>query len=172
MTIKIPALLLALVFCLATGCENEQRSSPLTECGQGAVELLLGVEDPFEARPDHVFPVDQGLQGGHHVDISLRLMGSMDPERTSVFLSLRDGNLVLAEHRVDDWVLEYDDQVRHCEYLRARLVLMTVDDTLLPPDAVPALLDRKLRLEVRLDSPKGHFEDGFDIVLDRINFLQ
>ena len=171
-TIKAPLLVLVLSFGAIVGCSNEENANPITQCGQGDVELLLGVEDPFEARPEHIFPIDLGLQGGHHVDISLRLTGSMDPDKTNVLLSLKDGERPLAEHRVDDWVLEYDDQVLHCEYLRARLVLMTMDNTLLAPDAVPELLDRTLRLEVRLNSSKGRVEEAFDVVLDRINLLE
>ncbi len=134
--------------------------------------MSLGVDDPFDPRPNQVFPIDQGLQGGHHVDISLHVVGSMDPEHTDVRLTLLDDARVLAEHRVDDWVLEYDEGLPACEYLRARLVLTAEDGSLMPPDEVPPFLNRNLNLLVQLESPKGRFENTFQVLLDRINYLQ
>ena len=158
------------MFCL--GCDESSGTAPDTLCGQGTVAVALGVEAPFEARPDHIFPIDQGLQGGHHLDVSLRIKGSMDPMQTDIRLTLFDQRLILAEHRVDQWTLEPGTPERYCEYLRARLVLMDPDDRLLPAEKIPPLLNRFMVLSVILESPKGRFSGAFDLSFDRINSLE
>ena len=133
----------------------------LTLCGRGQGQLELGVGNPFEPRPDHTFEVGVGRQGGFHLDLSVRIRGSFDPDTVDVLLQLGDGaGSVVAEHNNDASILPYgeDDRGPHCDYRRARMVFVDAAGGLLRRDAVPALTGRDLPLTVSLKDRTRGFE--------------
>lgn len=144
----------AVVLLAVAGCGDRPASAPpppASRCGAGPPALSLGVGDPFEARPDGVFRIDAGRQGGHHVDLSVRLTGTFDPDHVDVEVALWAGHRVgHLEER--DWFLHLIDEVPACDYLRARLVLVDEEGGLFPPARFSELTQAPLRLEVRMTS--------------------
>ena len=63
-----------------------------TPCGRGPAQVSLGVGQPYQPNPDQVFQTERGLQGGVHVDVSLRVQGSLDPDSVDVQIRLWDGD--------------------------------------------------------------------------------
>lgn len=123
------------------------------------------------ATPDHRFAIDQGRQGGHHFDISVRMQGALDPDHADVELLLFDAETRLARHYTEDWLLHIDDEGPWCDYPRARLVLLDPEGGLLPVEQVEALIGRPLRLEVHFATPRGDADDTFEITPTEIRAL-
>lgn len=164
---------------VAVGCV-EEHADPVdagveaggpTRCGSGEAEVQLGVEHPFVAVPEHRFPIDQGRQGGHHFDISVRLQGALDPDHADVELLLFDGETRLARHYTADWLLHIDEAGPWCDYPRARLVLLDTEGGLLPVEQVEGLIERSLRLEVSFVTPRGDANGTFEITPTEIRPL-
>jgi hypothetical protein len=136
---------------------------PATACGSGPPRLSLGVGLPYVPAPNHRFPVEQGLQGGFHVDVSLRVVGGFDPDSVNVRLALLDGERLLAEHRTDDWLFFIFPV--GCDYPRARMVMLDERGGLLSPEVIPRVVERPLRLRVQLDSALGVVQETLDVTL-------
>lgn len=173
------AAVLAAALVIA-GC-NDDTSDPAdaapeagapTPCGSGAATLQLGVDHPFVPTPDHRFPIDQGRQGGYHLDISLRATGALDPDHTDVELALFDGATRVAHHFTADWLLHIDPSGPWCDYPRARLVLLDPDDGLLTADRAAELVGRALHLDVSLRTPRGDAAERFTITPTEIRALR
>jgi len=143
-----------------------------TPCGSGALDINLGVDNPFMPMPEHRFPIDQGLQGGFHIDISLRTHGTIDPDHVDIQLDLFDGETRIARHMTTDWLLHVDPQGPWCDYPRARLVLLDGEGGLLPPERVDGLVGRTLRFEAHLRSPLGGADAVFMVVPDAVRRLR
>ncbi len=139
-----------------------------TPCGRGPISLSLGVGNPFEARPAHDFVIEQGLQGGFHIDVSLRGQGALDPDHVDIQIDLLDGETRIARHLTTDWLLHIDRAGPWCDYPRARLVLTDGEGGLLPAERVEALVGRTLELAVYLRSPLGDGDGRFDIVVSEL----
>lgn len=177
--LPIAALLLAgLAGCISDPSEPGADADPPREvgaptpCGEGSIDIVLGVDSPFSPRPDHAFPIDQGLQGGHHLDISLRAQGALDPDHVDIQMDLIDGDTRIARHLTTDWLLHIDPDGPWCDYPRARLVLVDREGGLLPPEQVDALVGRTLRLDVYLRSPLGDADASFTIVPAEVRRLR
>lgn len=162
------------LLCSANSCEEaplpgyEPRPETPTACGGGAATVALGLGDPFSPNPALVFEVEAGLQGGRHVDISLRLTGAFDPDAADVELTLLQGEQVLAVHATYDWLLLLPEEGAlepYCDYPRARLVLVDGAGGLLSPELLPPLLGVPLRLEVALTSALGDARQTFEVRL-------
>lgn len=136
-----------------------------TPCGQGPAQISLGVEQPFAPNPSLAFPVEEGLQGGVHVDISLRVQGSLDPDSVDVQLRLWDGDTLRGRHDTADWFFFIDEAAQACDYPKARIVLEDGADGFLPPARLGEVLGRPLTLDVRLSSPDGRAERQAEITL-------
>ncbi|MEZ4436498.1 MAG: hypothetical protein R3F65_29205 [bacterium] len=174
----LAALLAALLLGLAlSGCDDDRPRADVdagdpTRCGVGPATITLGVDHPFVPTPDHRFPIDQGRQGGHHLDISIRATGALDPDHTDVELGLYDGAIRLARHVTVDWLLYIAPDGAGCDYPRARLVLLDEEGGLLPPDRVAALVGRPLRLDVHLRSPLGDADGEFTVTPTEIRPIE
>jgi len=105
------------------------------------------------------------LQGGFHLDISLRSEGSLDPDHVDIQLDLVDGETRIARHLTTDWLLHIVPDGPYCDYPRARLVLVDGEGGLLPPERVEALVGRTLDLAVFLRSPLGDVDAAFEITV-------
>lgn len=176
-----PALLGALLASLVLlACDGDDRppadaapeAGGPTPCGEGPATIALGVDHPFVPAPDHRFPIDQGRQGGHHLDISIRATGALDPDHADIELGLYDGDTRLARHVTFDWLLYIAADDAGCDYPRARLVLVDAEGGLLPPDRVAGLVGRPLRLDVHLRSPRGGADAEFTITPTEIRPVQ
>ncbi len=111
--------------------------------------------------------VEEGLQGGYHIDVSLSVSGVVDPDRADISLSLWLGDRVLARHRTDNWLLKlYDDP--HCEYPEARLVFSETDGSLLELDQVMSLIGQTVRLNAAIETPKGSASGMFNLILSEL----
>ncbi|MCA9541084.1 MAG: hypothetical protein KC620_19420 [Myxococcales bacterium] len=141
-------------------------------CGPAPTTLTLGVGHPMEPVPDLRFQIGQGLQGGHHFDISVRVSGPMDPDSVDVQLDLFHGETRIAQHLTDDWLLHIYPEGPWCEYPRARLVLVDEEGGLLDADAVEALVGETLQLDVHLRSAGGDADGSFQIIATGIDRLR
>lgn len=156
------------------GCDDgpdatrDQSMAPATECGAGAGSAIIGAGDPFQDVPDRRFPIEQGLQGGHHLDISVRFSGAIDPDRVDLQLDLLDGDRQISRHIAQDWLLYLVDGLDACDYPRARLVLLDEEGGLLPPAQVDALVGRPLTLEVHLRSAGLAIDEVFTITASEV----
>jgi hypothetical protein len=141
----------------------------LTACGAGAAAVAVGVGDPFSPNPALRFEVEAGLQGGRHLDVSLRLTGTFDPDAADVSLTLWHGERALAQHATFEWLLFLPPADHtgdpYCDYPRARMVLATPDGGLLNPADLPPLLGIPMRLEVELRSALGRVRQDFTVSL-------
>ncbi len=164
----LSSLLLIFMFSVCVGCDDgeSQTTSPY---GSGEVQLLIGVDDPWMSVEGARFSVDEGLQGGYHVDISIKAAGTLDPDSVDINLELSVDGRRIARHVTDDWLLKIYPEDVHCEYPRARLVFTDADDGLMPLDEVEGLIGSRAELLVSLRSPQGNGEAIFDIRLDRLN---
>lgn len=165
---------LGLLTLVTVGCIGGPDDDPVdggaeageaTPCGRGPIALSLGVGNPFEARPGHDFVIEQGLQGGFHIDVSLRSQGALDPDHVDIQLDLLDGDTRIARHLTTDWLLYIEPEGPWCDYPQARLVLTDGEGGLLPTEQVEALVGRELQLDVYLRSPLGDGEARFDIAV-------
>lgn len=134
------------------GCVGACAATP---CGQGPAALALGVGRPFVANPEGRFEVGVGLQGGFHVDVSLRVSGTIDPDHTDIELTLWRGPWRVAEHVTEDWLLHIIESGPHCEYLSARMVLLDEQGGLLSRERVPGLTEGELELRGAFRSAIG-----------------
>lgn len=174
---QVVALALA---CALGGCDDETPPAPdatpdsggVTPCGVGAATVELGVGFPFEPVPDLRFAIDQGRQGGHHFDISVRSQGALDPDHADVELVLRDGDTQLARHFTADWLLHIGADGEGCDYPQARLVLVDAEGGLLTASAAQALVGRPLDLEVHLRTPRGDADGRFTITPTEVRSLR
>ena len=161
------------MFCLLLsmaplGCGDEvpPKDSP---CGSGSVQLEIGVDDPWRASELLHFSVDEGLQGGYHVDVSIKALGYLDPDSVNILLELDVDGRRIARHVTDDWLLKIYPDEGHCEYPRARLVFTDSDGSLMPLDDVEELIGSQGRLKISLESPDGAGQETFDIHLETLN---
>ena len=134
--------------------------------------LEIGTNDPFEPRPEGRFVIEQGFQGGHHVDVSVRVTGDMDPAHTDIELVLEHDDRLLGQHVVADWLLHPDSEGRFCDYPRARLVFVDDEGGLLPAEAMPELVEKNMQLRVRLASIPGTAEQTFPVVFTDVLSLE
>ena len=79
-------------FCLLTcltACDSTTRSSE-NLCGPEPTTLTIGVDDPLVEIPDQRYKIDEGNQGGYHIDVSVRVVGRIDPDDVNILMTLMD----------------------------------------------------------------------------------
>ena len=140
-------------------------------CGSGAITLEIGVGDPFIPTESMAFTVDQGNQGGYHVDVSLKIRGDIDPDNVDVDISILYEDLRLARHRTNGWLLKIFPDAPHCEFARARVVFTDLEGDLLELEEVEAMIGREVTLAVDVDSPLGGASERFPIQLSALNLV-
>ena len=89
-----------------------------------------------------------------HLDVSLRLDGTLDPDQATISLFLRDGAHLLSEHVTSERLLNIEPE-GWCEYPQARLVLLDARGGLFDVAQVPGVVGRALDLAVRVETPLG-----------------
>ena len=95
------------------------------------------LEDP-EGSLD--LPIEYGLQGGHHVDLSLRFVGIFDPDLVGLRIALSVDKPMTERfsgaHNTQEWYLLFaqDSEPAGCYFHRARIFLF--DDTGAPVQAL------------------------------------
>jgi len=141
-------------------------------CGGGQTRLELGKGDPFVALDAFEFTVDQGFQGGYHVDVSVRIRGAFDPDAADVDLSLFQGERRIAHHLTRDWYLELNPAGPSCDYLLARLVLVDEEGGLMAAERVPDVLEGPIRLDADLRSPGGGVQASHALELTKVVLLR
>ena len=162
-------LLLLLACMLLFGCEASKASSTFP-CGSGASVLTIGVDDPLVAIAADGLSIEEGLQGGYHIDISLAVKGSIDPDQADISLILRQGERLIARHRTDNWLLKiFDDG--HCEYPEARLVFAHRDGRLFELEEVMSLLGSEVTLTATIETPQGDARGQFNLTLFELRRL-
>lgn len=122
-----------------------QRYAHLSDTAS-TVGLVYGYDRPFidaeylgdESEPLDL-PIEYGLQGGHHIDISLRFIGSIDPDLVDLSMAL-SVDIPLHErfygtHQTEAWYLLFAEEREPdgCYFHRARVFLF--DDTGIPVQA-------------------------------------
>ncbi|MEE2757483.1 MAG: hypothetical protein VYA30_12580 [Myxococcota bacterium] len=152
-----------LAFIMSLGCGSSTQSEQ-SLCGSGDARLSIGTGDPMVALADEGIAVEEGLQGGYHIDVSLSVSGVLDPDQADITLALWLDESLLARHRTDNWLLKlYDDP--HCEYPEARLVFSKRDGSLLELGEVMALIGQTVRLEAAIETPTGSATGVFNFDL-------
>ena len=74
-------------------------------------------------------PIEYGLQGGHHVDLSLRFVGDFNPDLVDLYIELAvDAPLTdrfLGSHDTQEWYLLFSQSLEPegCYFHRARIFL-------------------------------------------------
>jgi len=141
-------------------------------CGDGPTSLELGRGDPFESIDVKAYTIDQGFQGGYHVDVSIRVRGAFDPDAADVDLSLFDDEQRIAHHLTRDWYLEINPVGPVCEYISARLVLVDEEGGLMSGEQISPLLDAEIRLEADIRSAEGEVRETYTLDLTQIVLLR
>ncbi len=145
---------------------------PNGPCGDGPTTLELGRGDPFESITPKAYTIDQGFQGGYHVDVSIRVRGAFDPDAADVDLSLFQGEQRIAHHLTRDWYLEINPDGPVCEYISARLVLVDAEGGLLTGQAITALLEAEIRLDADVRSAEGEARGTYAVDLTEVILLR
>ena len=84
-------------------------------------------------------PIEYGLQGGHHIDLSLRFVGELNPDLINLYITLTvDAPLTerfSGSHDTQAWYLLFpqNDEPEGCYFHRARIFLF--DDSGAPAQA-------------------------------------
>ncbi|MEE2789419.1 MAG: hypothetical protein VX589_18925 [Myxococcota bacterium] len=138
-------------------------------CGLNATILDIGADEPFTHVPNedgrHVFQVFEGHQGGYHIDVSVRITGTLDPDEVDVAMRLENDANPVAVHSIDQWYLKLVDNRQHCEYPKGRLVFAEETGELFTLEQVEALLNLTLTLIVKMEASNESVSTSFKIVL-------
>ena len=169
--------LLALSACESTPRAEETHPDAGVEpspCGRGPISLELGRGRPMERLPEPLtLPMEYGLQGGYHVDLSLAFSGAFNPDLVSLRLLVEDDDgWRIGEHFTADWYLLFEDEGSAqpaCFFYQARLFLYEPDGALPREETIEALAGREETLQVELSEQDGtshHFERQLIFRLD------
>ena len=159
---------------LSLSCTDEQKPKPEIKdqdavCGEkvGNISNLIGLnygyQRPFipfmtsglEADPLPL-RMEYGLQGGHHVDISLRFTGSFNPDIVDIQIELKIDppfqDLYYGIHNTLDWYLLYpqDNELEGCYFHNARIFLFDQMNAPLEATGVQTLDGTKAQLYITL----------------------
>ena len=95
-----PWLLLSIlsVLILCSACDTPSQGI----CGSGPAVIEIGVDDPLVPNPGNAYVIDEGNQGGYHVDVSLKVVGPIDPDDVDIRIRLSVEERQVAFHRTDD----------------------------------------------------------------------
>lgn len=163
---QLKQLGLSLLLCVPFGCDDSNSPNPPeTRCGSGPVKIELGTGNPFAPTPAHIFMMEAGLQGGHHVEISLRLQGAIDPDSVDIELRLRGATWQISTHQQTDWLLHLGADGASCEYPLARLVMLDERGGLLDPNRFEEITEAPVRLDISVQSSQGDGRANFEVTL-------
>ncbi len=164
-----PLGILSLFSCLllVAACDDggEDSADSGTRCGSGVATVALGASNPFRPVEGDTWQIESGNQGGFHIDVSLRLQGSLDPDHADVELVLLDGEARLGRYFMADWLLSFAVE-GFCDFPDARIVLLDSEGGLLELEDVIALDGRSFELRVGVDTPLGDARHTQMITLD------
>jgi len=153
----------------SAGCSSGPAASPpkpgpkSTACGAGPAVLELGLDNPFTPNPSLRYPIIHGPQGGHHIEVSLRVTGGLDPDHVDLDLSLWVAGRETAAHRRDDRLFTISSA--GCGYDRARMILVDEQNQPLDPDRFGELTAAPVRLKVKLTTPAEDVDQEVEITL-------
>jgi hypothetical protein len=129
------------------------------------VELRYGFGRPFKASQttgDSTDPLDlpmeYGLQGGHHVDLSLRFIGDFDPDQVDIFIDLKVdepfSDAYYGVHDTREWYLLFaeGEEPPGCYFHQARIFLFDLEGLPVEPLGVAMLNGLGILLTISLSS--------------------
>lgn len=161
------------------GCDKRAPSRSTSEissqCGaslsEDPVSIQYGLGRPFvpleeSGQLQNPLPLmmEYGLQGGHHVDLSLRFNGSLDPDLVDISIRL---SLIgtLAEdyygiHNTQEWYLLFptEQEPDGCYFHRARIFLFDEVDAPVEPWGVEELHNAHATLLVTLSTKTTQYQ--------------
>jgi hypothetical protein len=152
--------------------ENLQKCGVKEEINSsGGVSLQYGFGRPFESSEflgtssDPLdLPMEYGIQGGHHVDISLRFTGSLDPDLVDITINLIIDNpfndLFYGIHNTQGWFLLFpqEEEVFGCYFHQARIFLFDLEGLPVEPLGVSMLNGLGADLYIKLSTETADHE--------------
>ena len=141
-----------------------------THINQG-IALEYGFNRPFmsspylgteEERLD--LPMEYGLQGGHHVDLSLRFTGELNPDLVDVMIELSVdqplSDLYYGIHETTSWYLLYpqETEANGCYFHRARIFLFDLEGQAVEPLGVEMLDGSYATIDIKLSTADADYE--------------
>ena len=151
---------------------QDMATKSLQKCGvseginlSGGVSVQYGFGRPFESSeflgtPSDPLdlPMEYGIQGGHHVDISLRFTGSLDPDLVDITVELNIddpfNDLFYGIHNTQGWFLLFpqDEEVFGCYFHQARIFLFDLEGLPVEPLGVSMLNGLGTDLYIKLST--------------------
>lgn len=135
------------------------------------VGLRFGYLRPFEAAVESGtedspldLPMEYGLQGGHHVDLSLRFIGSLNPDLVDITINLQVddplSDLFYGQHETRSWYLLFSDEEEPegCYFHQARIFLFDLEGLPVEPLGVAMLNGLGAQLTISLTSDDLNYE--------------
>lgn len=108
--------------------------------------------------------MEYGLQGGHHVDLSLRFTGKLDPDLVDISIDLKVAgplaDLYYGRHETQAWYLLYpqDTEAEGCYFHRARIFLFDLEGQAVEPLGVEMLDGSYATIDIKLSSADADYE--------------
>ena len=158
----------SLLIGLVWACDSASAPPSVEEgpCGVGALEVAYGVGEPLVPLEDEPLSIEYGLQGGFHVDVSLRFTGELNPDLVDVSLRLaitRGDNPggVYGEHNTFEWYLLFPDEgeAPGCYFYRARVFLFDEAGEVPTHSHLEALTGAEATLSLSLTHLGGRYQD-------------
>lgn len=160
---------LALVLLLFYSCEQEsQINQSQNPCGDGKTQIQVGHDRPFVAiETNGDLMMEYGLQGGYHVDISLKILGGLNPDDVDVELLLYLGETQIGKHLSEGWYLLYGNPgEKACYFYNARVFLYNEKAEIPSRDDIERWMGKKARLKVALTHSNGYDQREEDFILN------
>lgn len=149
------------------GCPAPQQAPTSTSlCGDGPLEFSYGYGKPFGPLEDESLLIEYGLQGGYHVDVSLRFLGDLDPDLVNVLMRLvieqgDNPHGIEGTHDTQAWYLLFpsEGEEQGCYFHRARIFLFDEGGEI-PTESMVATLDgATARVSLSLETSGPTFTD-------------
>lgn|GEM_PF-1483763 len=158
---------LTLIWLGSSGCREPQAPSPSASlCGEAPFEVFYGSGRPFEPLEEGSLLIEYGLQGGYHVDVSLRFVGELDPDLVHVNMRMiieegENPEGVEGTHSTQDWYLLFPDEGEElgCYFHRARIFLFDAGGEIPTESMVAGLDGATAELTISLDTDGPTYSD-------------
>ena len=155
--------MLTLISFSVSACRDPQDPPPSAPlCGGSTFEVFYGYGRPFGPLEEESLLIEYGLQGGYHVDVSLRIVGELDPDLVNVNMRMiieegENPERIEGTHSTQDWYLLFpnDGEEPGCYFHRARIFLFD-DGGEIPTESMVAGLDgatAQLTISIDTDGP-------------------
>lgn len=133
---------------LLSSCQEKPSSTPSESlCGKGGIAVSYGYGKPFESLDRNTLLIEYGLQGGYHIDVSLRFTGAFDPDLVDVKMDLSITNVdhtdgIIGRHDTQAWYLLFpsEKEEQGCYFHRARIFLFDGNGDI-PTESMVSMLD-------------------------------